>query len=156
MRPLSIPVIVLLFLVSACGPSKKSIQATPGNSSRQLKKSPAEKLDDQTFKLTSVSDDPSYGYSEKNPIKVGGVNNSEGPLNERRFLNALLGPDNQLIKYRRLGSCCPFDTPNGLMGGGLLDQYEITYEGLEKPIVLYINMYDYDVLLAPKGFTFKK
>jgi hypothetical protein len=27
---------------------------------------------------------------------------------------------------------------------------------LEKPIVLYINMYDYDMLMAPKGFTFKK
>lgn len=42
------------------------------------------------------------------------------------------------------------------MGGGLLDVYEITYDGLDKPIELYINMYDYNDPMIPVGFTPKK
>ena len=36
------------------------------------------------------SDDPTYGYQEANPIKVGG-----GPANELRFLKSLRGPNGQ-------------------------------------------------------------
>ena len=39
--------------------------------------------------------------------------------------------------------------------GALLDTYEVTYDGLKEPIVLYIDMYDYGPLAAPKGFTLK-
>jgi len=152
MKPTTALAILPIFLLLACSSSKK----TTSTQKDIYSSSQAKMLNDQTFQLTSVSDDDSYGYSEKNPIKVGGVKNNEGPTNERRFLNALLGPDNELVKYHRVGSCCPFDSPNGLMGGGLLDRYEVTYEGLNKPIILYINMYDYGVLMAPKGFTFKK
>lgn len=113
-------------------------------------------LDNYTFLLTEISTDETYGYTEGNPIKVGGARQSEGPPNERRFLNALLGPNGEAVKYNRQGSCCHFSTPNGILGGGLLDRYEVTYEGLEKPIILFINMYDKDGLKAPKGFTFKK
>jgi dTDP-D-glucose 4,6-dehydratase len=52
-------------------------------------------LDDNTFKLTEISTDETYGYSEKNAIMVGGVTSNAGPLNEQRFLNALLGPNGQ-------------------------------------------------------------
>jgi len=152
MKPTTALAILLICLLQACSSSKK----TTSNQKDTFSSSQAKLLNDQTFQLTSISDDDSYGYTEKNPVKVGGVKNSEGPTNERRFLNALLGPDNELVKYHRVGSCCPFDSPNGLMGGGMLDRYEVTYEGLNKPIILYINMYDYGVLLAPKGFTFKK
>ena len=110
-------------------------------------------LNDQAYLLTSISGDKTYAYTQENPVKVGG-----GPTNERRYLNALLGPDGESIQYRRRGSCCPFKTPNGIMGGGMLDIYEIVYkdEHNEKPILLYINMYDADSLKAPVGFTFKQ
>lgn len=112
-------------------------------------------LDHNTFKITETSDDPTYGYTEGNPIMVGKGGGS-GPLNERRFLNALTGPNGEVIKYSRLGSCCHFKTKNGMLNdAGLLDKYVITYEGLEKEIVLYINMYDSDVLKIPVGFKKK-
>ncbi|WP_277871519.1 hypothetical protein [Winogradskyella wandonensis] len=38
------------------------------------------------------------------------------------------------------------------MGKALVDVYEITYEGLKKPILLYISFYDTDKLYIPKGF----
>lgn len=112
-------------------------------------------LDHNTFKIVEVSDDPTYGYSEANPIMVGGARNS-GPLNERRFLNALTGSNGETVKYYRLGSCCNFKTKSGLLNdSGLLDKYAVTYEGVEKEIVLYINMYDSDVLKIPVGFKKK-
>ena len=114
-------------------------------------------LDNNTFKLTEVSTDKTYGYSENNAIMVGGVKENSGPLNERRFLNALLGPNGETVSYTRQGSCCRVKSKNAFIGEyGLLDRYEVTYAGLEKPIILYINMYDPGPLKAPAGFTFRQ
>jgi hypothetical protein len=42
------------------------------------------------------------------------------------------------------------------MGAGLLDKYEITWEGQKKPIYLYINIYEKGDLLIPYGLNAKK
>jgi len=107
------------------------------------------------FDFTEVSTDKSYGYSSKNPIMVGGSAENEGPRNERRFLDVLAGPNGEPISYRRSGNCCAFKTENGFMGSGLLDMYEIRWEGSDEVVVLYINMYDYTPLKVPVGFTRK-
>lgn len=156
--------LAVVFSLSACGSSKKTTSAgsadgysASGSSNKTYSKSQARLLNNNTFELKEISDDETYGYTEKNPIMVGGVKSSEGPLNERRFLNALMGPDGEEVEYVRKGSCCPFTTPNGFINnGGLLDRYEVTYQGLAKPVYVYINMYDFGILKAPKGFTFKK
>lgn len=114
-------------------------------------------LNQNTFKVEVYSDDPTYGYTENNPIKVGGAMQAEGPLNERRFLNALMGPNGEAITYSRIGSCCHFKTKNGIGGKtGLLDKYRVAYKGLEKETVLYINMYDAEELKIPIGFKNKE
>ncbi len=102
--------------------------------------------------LIEKASDSTYGYTEQNPIKVGGGLN-EGSKNEQMYLNALYGPRGQVIEYERVGSCCPFETPNGIMGGGLLDAYEVKYDGLKQPIILYLNLYDYEKPKIPIGFT---
>ncbi|WP_203583477.1 hypothetical protein [Paludibacter sp. 221] len=112
-------------------------------------------LNSQTFLLAEVSTDKNYGFSEKKPIKVGGVDRQEGPWNERRFLNALAGPNGEEISYYRLGSCCPVKSKNGLNGIGALDIYRVTWDGSKDTVSLYINMYDYEELKAPVGFTIK-
>lgn len=112
--------------------------------------------DDQTFVLAEVATDSTYGFSEKNPIEVGGANKQEGPVNERRFLNALAGPDGEHISYYRAGSCCPVKSKNGIMGMAMLDHYRVTWQGAEDTVSIYINMYDYGDLKAPAGFTIKK
>lgn len=91
-----------------------------------------------------------YGYSQTNPIKVGGVNS--GPANERRYLERLTGPNGEPIAYVRLGSCCPFETKNSEWGSGMLDRYEIEIDGDPEKKILYLNMYDSEKLHAPKGF----
>lgn len=103
--------------------------------------------------VTEYSDNSKYGYSEKFPIKVGGVNELNGPSNQHRFLASLAGPNGEEIRFHRRGSCCPYPSKNGFDGVGLLDVYEVTYEGLKKPILLYITMYDKDKLYIPKDFT---
>lgn len=100
-----------------------------------------------------VSSDASYGYTEKNPIKVG--NNPNGPANERNYLNSLSGPNGETINYIRNGSCCPFESKNNPYGSGMLDAYAVTYEGKKDTVVLYLNMYDKASLKAPVGFKFK-
>ncbi len=140
----------IMLLLAACGSGKKV--GKTGYGSPRVKQ---ELANDQMFRITEYATDETYGYTEKNPVMVG--NAQEGPKNERRFLNALAGPNGEQINYRRLGSCCSFYTKNGLFdNSGLLDKYEVTYPGLATPVILYINMYDSDVLKVPVGFTLKK
>lgn len=117
---------------------------------------PNQLLNNQTFLLTEVSKDKSYGLTQNNPIKVGGVDVDQGPANERRFLNALAGPNGETISYSRAGSCCAFKSKNGFNGSGLLDNYRVTWEGSKDTVSIYINMYDYGSLKVPFGFTIKK
>lgn len=155
------PFIFLLILTACGGPSKKAMRSL--NAQRSSGKATYGHLfydgyhpllDEITFRLDSISADESYGYTQANPIMVSGATES-GAYNQRRFLNALLGPDGEAVTYTRRGSCCPFNSPNGFMGGGLLDMYEVTIAGQSKPVVLYLNLYDKGILRAPKGFTFK-
>lgn len=148
---LTLTLFAVLFCLS-CNSSKKTTSS--GNDNPTLKKPSAKMLDENTFHLEGISDDPTYAYDQKNAVKVGGV--GSGPTNERRYLNALLGPNGETVSYSRLGSCCQVPSKNGLMGYAMLDIYEIKYNGLDKPINIYINMYDPGILKAPKGFTFKK
>ena len=97
--------------------------------------------------------DADYGYSEKNPIKVGGFDS--GPANERRYLQSLSGPEGQEVFFSRIGSCCAFKTKNSPFGGGLLDKYWVTYEGKKDTVTLYLNMYDKGTLKVPVGFKMK-
>lgn len=110
------------------------------------------------FELTEISTDPTYGLSKNNPVQVGGVDKSEGPLNERRYLNALAGPNGEEVSYFRGGSCCPVKSKNDPFGLGsvMLDNYRVTYKGSKDTVSIYINMYDYGTLKAPVGFTINK
>lgn len=111
---------------------------------------------DDYFEITKFSIDKKYGYHQDYPVNVGFTTLKEGPANENRFLNALQGPDGEKITYKKIGKCCPFPTKKTEMGGGLLNQYEITWKGLEKPVILYLNMYEKGEIMVPVGFTPKK
>jgi len=106
------------------------------------------------FQVTEISDDTTYGYSEKNPVQVGGALES-GPMNERFYLDQLRGPNGQKIYYERLGSCCHFPSESDFYGNGKvpLDMYKVAYMGIEEPVIIYINMYDLVEPKAPVGFT---
>jgi hypothetical protein len=66
--------------------------------------------------------------SMDNPVKCKGV---EG---EHRYLNRLFSPDGLPITYVRLGS-------RKGNNSSILDLYEINYEGLSEPIMIFMDMY---------------
>jgi hypothetical protein len=101
--------------------------------------------------LTAIATSPSYGYSAMAAVKVGG-GLGEGSRNEQMYLRGLRGPHGEIVEYERAGSCCGFKTPSSELGG-LLDIYTITWRGAEKPLRLYINMYDPGETLVPMGLT---
>tara|TARA_R110002073_G_scaffold128999_5_gene275223 strand:+ start:19489 stop:19929 length:441 start_codon:yes stop_codon:yes gene_type:complete len=129
------------------------------SSTKQISKNEPQILhDNNAFLITEISTDKTYGLSPKNPVEVGGAKNSEGPRNERRFLNALAGPNGEKISYIRAGSCCPVKSNNDPFGFGsvMLDNYRVTWENSKDTVSIYINMYDSGKLKAPFGFTIKK
>lgn len=101
----------------------------------------------------SSTTDSTYGFTEKNPVKVGGVGN--GPMNERNYLNSLTGPNGEKVSFDRRGSCCEFKSKNSPFGMALLDRYAVTYEGKKDTVTIYLNMYDKAKTMAPVGFKMK-
>jgi hypothetical protein len=149
MKRLFLP--LAIFSIIACSPSKKSTNTQTRGSSYKNEVNSA-----GSFVVEEVATDNSYAYTKENPAKVGSRTDG-GPKNERKFLNALAGPNNEAIKYYRTGSCCPFKTPNAMIGDqGLLDRYKVFWEGCQDTLVVYINMYDEDKLQIPVGLQAKK
>lgn len=138
-------IIVIIFVLISCSTTKQASK----NVKQSLK-------DNNTFLITEISNDKTYGLSPKNPIEVGGAKDSQGPKNEWRYLNALSGPNGEAISYYRLESCCPVKSENGFMGSAMLDNYRVTWENSKDTVSIYINMYDSGKLKAPFGFGISK
>lgn len=115
-----------------------------------------ELVDLNTFKIEKTAVNATYAYSTQIPVKVGGAATNEGILNERRFLNALRGPNGEKVSYELVGSCCYYQLKNPTHSNiGLLDRYKVSVG--EKEYILYFAPYETaKELLAPKGFTFVK
>ena len=92
--------------------------------------------------LCAASTDPSYGHAKENAIAVGG-DWFEGPRRADEYLGGLAGPTGQRITFHRNGSLVFRET--------ILDEYEVSYEGLTNPIILYVDQYHFANLVAPAG-----
>lgn len=105
-----------------------------------------------TFQIQEVAREASYAYSQGNPVPVGGANHNNGVLNERRFLNALRGPNGEKIQYTLEGSCCYYKKSRSSYG--MLDKYVLQYG--ERKVMLFLNPFEKGELKAPRGFTYVK
>lgn len=94
----------------------------------------------------AVSTDPDYARTAGKPAQVGG-SPVFGGARQRRYLESLRGPDGQALRYTRLPAV---DAPDGET---LIDRYEITYDGLDAPVILFLDWYRYTALTAPRGFV---
>ncbi|MFC7356971.1 hypothetical protein ACFQO1_04685 [Jejudonia soesokkakensis] len=137
----------LLFLgccmFSSCGSKKETLTTINREANRSTVNI------DPFFDITENAPDDTYGLIGENPVKVGG----QSPSNQRRYLASLAGPEGEIVSFNRKGSCCAYKSENGFNGSALVDVYEVTYEGLKKPINIYISFYDLETLYIPKGFT---
>ena len=111
---------------------------------------------ENTFIVTEYSKDLKYGFNEEYPVNVFYINSKDENLNASRYLNALAGPNGEKITYTKIESCCPFPTKRTEIGAGYLDIYELKWEGQNKPIRLYINIYERGYILIPIGLSIKK
>lgn len=110
------------------------------------------------LKLSTTSQDKTYGFSGDNPIKVG-TGLKGGPANQRAFLNLLRDSKGNTIMFERKGSCCDYKSENGFFGIAKSDIYEITYlnkKGKKKTTLLYLSFYDYEEPMIPTGFRTTK
>jgi len=90
-----------------------------------------------------VTSESTYGLSVGNPVKVG-LDEKTGPEREGQYLKALRGPAGQPVRASRIGSA--------LSGGTVLHIYELSYEGLEKPVAVYLDVFHFETPKAPTGF----
>lgn len=139
-----------LLLFTACVSTKSTLMNVDDNA-------PIPKLTKENyFVITEYSTDKKYGYNPNYPINVFYKNALNENSNPARFFNALTGPKGQKIVYIKTGNCCPFPTKKSEMGAGFLSVYEVSWEGLKKPITLYLNIYEKGKLMVPIGFDLKK
>lgn len=100
----------------------------------------------------TVATDQTYGTSPSNPIRVGGV--TRGLEAGEAYLASLRGPNGEPVTFVRRTACCAFRTANAWFGDeALLEAYEVRLPGRKKPVVLYLNTYEWDDPRAPAGFT---
>ena len=137
------PIIFAISLALSCAATTHAQTAAPSQTATAEPKAP-EGVDP---KLTSA--DPEYGYSKKNPIKVGPNEGLTGPGAEVAYLKTLLDEAGKPVTFARLGSF------GAGPDGDYLDGYEVR-TSTNRKVVLYIDMYhsknDPKKQLAPKGF----
>ncbi len=144
--------IILLILVgfTSCVSTKSTIQNVDNNA-------PIPKLTtNNAFILSDYSTDKRYGFDPDYPVNVFFRSSNNETVNQERYLRALAGPKGEEISFKKVESCCPFPTKRTEIGAGFLDIYEITWTGNQKPVKMYLNMYERGALLVPVGFTLKK
>jgi hypothetical protein len=90
------------------------------------------------------TDDPTYGYSMDNPVRIGYDPRIAGD-DAHQCLPWLLGPQGQQLGTEVIEQI--------RHGGTTLCEVAIFYEGQEEPAVLYFDLYNYEQPRAPVGFT---
>jgi len=111
---------------------------------------------EKTFVITEMSSDKNYGYDQDYPVNLGFMPAQAAEINVKRYFGALSGPNGEKLTYTKVDTCCPFPSPKNEMGAGLLDVYEVTWPGLNKPHRIYINLYERGKIMAPKGFGIRE
>jgi hypothetical protein len=142
--------LLLILLITSCVSTRSTLQNVDDNAPTPLLSS------GNYFILKEFSTDKRYGYNKDYPINVFYYSTKNDTINQGRFLNALAGPKGEKIRFKKLESCCPFPTKRSEMGAGFLDVYEIEWDGLKNPILLYMNIYEKGYLKVPVGFGLKK
>jgi len=134
--------LLMLALFTSCGSKNPKILSTSTNHVKNASNYTP------FFDITEYSKDDEYGLTGDKPVKVG----EKSVQNQLRYLSSLAGPNGEELQFHRRGSCCGYKSEKGLMGTALVDVYEVKYEGLKEPILVYISFYDFETLYIPKGF----
>lgn len=150
MKKLLLFTTLLLVLTTSCISTRNTIRNIDDTAMMpQLQK-------DKTFVITEISSDRKYGYDQDYPVNLGFMSLPTAEINIKRYFGALSGPKGEKLTYNKVDSCCPFPSKKNDMGAGILDIYEVTWEGLKEPKRIYVNLYEKGKVMAPKDFGIRK
>ncbi len=141
--------ILTALLLTSCVSTKSTLKNVDPTALRPLVK-------DKAYVITEYASDGKYGYDQDYPINIGNIRENQEDINIAYYFNGLEGPKGEKITYKKVDTCCPFPSKNTTMGAGTLGIYEVTFEGSNKKVTLYFNIYEKGKILCPKGFTIKK
>lgn len=108
------------------------------------------------FKITGFATDKRYGYDADYPVNLFFGDTKNDSINQIRYLNALAGPNQETIRYKKAKNCCPFMTKKTTTGAGFLTVYSIHWNQEMQPILLYLNSFEKGKVDVPVGFGLKK
>lgn len=131
----------LLALTQLCAPVLAAL-AQPATPVRPASPSPSGMA---AVPICRPAPNADYGFSPANPIQVGG-GPMYGSVRQQRFLNALTGPAGQRVRVE------PGISTTTAPDGTLVDSYQVTYDGLERPVSIVLDWYHYTEHFAPRGF----
>lgn len=97
----------------------------------------------------------SYGFKEKDPIKVGG---GDMPTRVFEYMKHLKGPNGEPITFTKIGNGSSYDDPDPSltkMEKGKLYMYEIEIHGTDKTHIIYFDQYRYEQPKVLKGFSWE-
>ena len=141
--------IITALLLTSCISTQSTLKNVDNNAVR-----PAVK--DLAYVITEYATDNKYGYDQDYPINIGFIHEKQEDINIQYYFNGLEGPNGEKISYKKVDTCCPFPTKNSLMGAGTVGIYEVKFEGSNKKVMLYFNIFEKGKILCPKGFVIKK
>jgi hypothetical protein len=141
--------LLIALTLTSCVSTKSTLKNIDNTALRPLVK-------DKAYVITEYATDSKYGYDQDYPINIGFINEKQEDINIQYYFSGLEGPNGEKISYKKVDTCCPFPTKNSLMGAGTIGIYEVTFEGSNKKITLYFNIYEKGKILCPKGFSIKK
>jgi hypothetical protein len=141
--------IITALLLTSCVSTQSTLKNVDNNAVR-----PA--IKDLAYVITEYATDNKYGYDQDYPINIGFIHEKQEDINIQYYFNGLEGPNGEKISYKKVDTCCPFPSKNSLMGAGTVGIYEVTFEGSNKKVMLYFNIFEKGKILCPKGFVIKK
>ena len=141
--------IITALLLTSCVSTQSTLKNVDNSAIR-----PA--IKDLAYVITEYATDNKYGYDQDYPINIGFIHEKQEDINIQYYFNGLEGPNGEKISYKKVDTCCPFPSKNSLMGAGTVGIYEVTFDGSNKKVMMYFNIFEKGKILCPKGFAIKK
>ncbi len=112
--------------------------------------------DEPQFDILGTANNKKYGYTKKQPIKVGGGTSAGYHF---QYLEHLRGPKGEKLEIRRIGSCGSYPNPDTTLtkyDQGVLTCFSINCSSFKEPRTLYLDKYRVGDLYIPKDCTWQK
>ena len=107
------------------------------------------------FDIKGPAKSKKYGYSEKDPIRMGGGTSAGHHF---QFVWHLRGPNGEQLETVRIGSCGQYNNPDPTLtkyDKGVLTCFSVNCAAFKEPKILYFDKYRTGDLYIPKDLTWQ-